>query len=154
MDKFVLPLFFFFLVTLGVRLYCLFEMFFVPWGRLLLLQKVLILLFLHLRDLGMLYFHFYLSSGNISFLLWFLRWPKSCSGECGSVTTCLFCVHLGRMYILLGRWIPSHCTTGKPECGHTSLLWAAMCLEYHLPPLHFQSVSVFRAEVCLLEASI
>ena len=115
MDRFVRPLFFFFffffLVTLGVRLYCLFEMFFVPWGRLLLLQKVWILLFLHLIDFAMLCFHFYLSSGNILFLLWFLHWPKSCSEECGSVPTCLFHVHLRRMYLLLGRQIPSHCTT-------------------------------------------
>ena len=99
----------FFFVTLGVKLYCLFEIFFVPLGRLLLLQKVLILLFLHLMDVGMLYFHFDLSSGNILFLLWFHHWPNSCSKECGSGTTCLFHMHLRRMYFLLGKQIPHHC---------------------------------------------
>ena len=82
---------FFFLVALGVRLNCLFEIFLVSWGELeLLWTSLLELPLLPPIDFGSSCFRCHLFLGILRFLLWFLQWSLGYLAVCCLASMCLY----------------------------------------------------------------
>ena len=84
-----------------------------------------------------------------------LWWPGGWGSGIATSVACVFAVAEGGS-LVRNFLMPRECPTQKSVLFHMSIasfpFLAAICIKYHLPSLHFESISVFRDQMNLLEA--